>query len=181
MKPEYVNNTARCKRCGSENVTWQHSPKGKWYLTEVFRNERSELVTDYRDFHSEYCDIPAKHDMEQARRDALVQEEQRERKTAAAKRERIEREERERYFLALVDMTPEERGKRIAEIEQWLRNYKNNPPTMDHMVDFMREQREAEARKTELEFLKALPHQPEIPQAKKPVRKRPVKRTTKKA
>ena len=57
----YVDKTAKCKRCGSQTVTWQTSAKtGRYYLTEVFRYEDGDK-TDRRDFHSAYCELPARH------------------------------------------------------------------------------------------------------------------------
>ena len=57
----YVDKTAKCKRCGSKTVVWQTSRKtGRYYLTEVFKYDDGDK-TDHRDFHSAYCELPARH------------------------------------------------------------------------------------------------------------------------
>ena len=47
-----VARTAKCKRCGAEQLAWLQSKKGKWYLADVFRDpETHELFAAPMGFH----------------------------------------------------------------------------------------------------------------------------------
>jgi hypothetical protein len=46
-----VSKTAKCNRCGRENLAWQQSRSGKWYLCVTRRTQDGKLVSDRRGFH----------------------------------------------------------------------------------------------------------------------------------
>jgi hypothetical protein len=46
-----ISKPANCNRCGRENLGWQQSRSGKWYLCVTRRTEDGKLVADRRGFH----------------------------------------------------------------------------------------------------------------------------------
>ena len=47
-----VDRTAKCKRCGAEQLAWLKSKKGKWYLADAFRDpDTHELFAAPMGFH----------------------------------------------------------------------------------------------------------------------------------
>lgn len=154
MTRELVSQTATCKRCGSETVTWQTSAKtGKYYLTEVFDYDGIEK-TDRRDFHSNYCGKPELHKAEQdeingdyAERDQAV-------KKAVARRE----EETVNHFLALHDRCksmPDVARAEVADLERRVEYEKRNWISMDTMTDAMNQRAEVKSMETEIKFMRA--------------------------
>jgi hypothetical protein len=46
-----VSKAAKCNRCGRENLAWQQSRNGRWYLCITRRNREGKLEADRRGFH----------------------------------------------------------------------------------------------------------------------------------
>jgi hypothetical protein len=152
---ETVGRTNKCKRCNSTSVVWQQNKEGRWYLTEVFQALDGSKFTSRTDFHSRYCKHPELHASEQAHRLREEREAQEEHERIVRDRQDTESAEREEYFLNLARMTEAEKRACVEQIDKWMEGYRKNPPTMDYMVEFMREKAAYEAKKVERSFLLA--------------------------
>ena len=153
---DYVSRNATCKRCGSTDVTWNHSEKGKWYLSEVFTYDgfsdgemRVGEMTDHRDFHSAYCGKPDKHIAKQASIEAQEREhvERRKREADEAEAARIEAEAEK--LAKFLRMTPDERTALIEDLESEIK-HETDGITMDYMTEWSRAVARAEALRAEI-------------------------------
>jgi ssDNA-binding Zn-finger/Zn-ribbon topoisomerase 1 len=56
-----VTQTAKCKKCGRENLAWQQGKSGKWYLCVTRRTKDGTLEADRRGFHKCESAVPNIH------------------------------------------------------------------------------------------------------------------------
>lgn len=145
-----VTRTHTCKRCGSTDVTWTQSGKGKWYLIEVFDYEGTARA-EKTDFHSKYCGKPDLHFAAQQKVNEMLRDEEEEREREAEEREQAriaaEAEKLETWYA----MTPAERlghiNKLRAEIKRTL-----DGVTMDYMSDYLKSTAHAAALQAEIDM-----------------------------
>jgi hypothetical protein len=127
-----------CKRCDSQTVTWQQSPKtNKWYLTEIFEDLDGRTFTHRTLFHSEYCGND-EHALVQAQIKAQEQEERDRNDKHTAKviadRKRAELE----HFLALdslVDDDPDAALVKLHELQAERERELRDPVSMDYFTE----------------------------------------------
>jgi hypothetical protein len=146
-----------CKRCGSTDVAWHQSERGKWYLIEVFNDPRDgHAIGGYRDFHSTYCNKPEEHARMQASLDADFSEAENKRKDVARKRE-DERIEHEAAMMRMfVGLSPEERTSLISELQKRYDILITQDPTMDYFTDQMKWRAKCDALAQEISFYEEL-------------------------
>jgi len=153
-----VTRRARCKRCGSKDVTWQQSMKtGKWFLTEVFKDLNGEDFTQYRLFHSNFCEQPDEHELVQKQFHADEQKELDEREAQVDKERKKREHERMLNFMALIELCQEDPAKGEAEMtkrERELASIKANPTSMDYFTDAMRERQHAKQLEIEIDLMR---------------------------
>lgn len=158
MHQQKVTRKARCKRCGSKNVFWQQSAKtGKWFLTEVFQTIDGKDFTQYRLFHSNFCEKPEEHDTVQQQ--FLVDEQkERDEKDAAVKQASDKREqERIMNFMDLIQLCEEDPEKGKAALDSRmneLASIQANPTSLDYFTDAMRERAQAKQLEMEIELMR---------------------------
>lgn len=149
----HVSKTATCKRCGSTNVTWQRSAKGKWFLTEVFsyprNNGDADERTGYTDFHSAYCGKPEIHEHKQ---NEIILTHQRERMEADKRADELEQERINDEAIKLTRwyaMTPEQQSELIADLESEI-ELELRGITMDYFTEYCQAIARAEALRAEI-------------------------------
>jgi hypothetical protein len=153
MARELVSRTARCKRCGSETVTWQQGTSGKWYLSEVFDYDGIQK-TDHKDFHSHYCNDPLLHDEEQLEIESDFAQQQQDREQA------IEQAgaETAQFFLTLhatCKNDPSRARVMLENREHTVRHEKQNWISMDYFTESCRQQDLVKRLEAEIKFMGA--------------------------
>jgi hypothetical protein len=142
-----------CRKCGSSTVAWHQAASGKWYLIEVFSDEWGDPIGHYRDFHSEYCSHPEKHNQLQASLDAEYAEDRAERERALSAKD-AERLERETVMLGSFSaLSAELRLRALDDLRKKIERHSENYVSMDYMTDHMRWRAEGEALRYELDLL----------------------------
>jgi hypothetical protein len=150
-----------CNRCGSTDVAWHVSERGKWYLIEVFNDPRDGYaVGSYRDFHSNYCGKPEEHTAMQARLDADFREDEQEREKnredASRKREDERIEHEAQMMKTFAALTSKGRKSLISSLQKKYDILITQSPSMDYFTDEMRWRAECDALASEISFYEDL-------------------------
>jgi len=172
MPTEYeIVTTAKkgCRFCGSKTVAWFQTTDGeKWYLAEAFEID-GETRASKTDFHSKYCATAKRkrdeprldHDEEQRKHTQREQDDEDAREELRNKAEDRANEKSAERFLSLMSMTDAEKDHEISKLEREMDAFRRNPPTMDYMTEFTRENAAQGQRQVEWKFLKALTGDPQ--------------------
>lgn len=133
-----VDRTHTCKRCGSTDVTWVQSGRGKWYLIEVFDYD-GEHRADVHDFHSRYCGKAELHDEKQVTINTVVDGEKAEREQEADKREAQRLQDEVDKLEKWYSLSPEEQAEEISILHRKIKAEARDM-TMDYMGEFLKSQ-----------------------------------------
>jgi hypothetical protein len=142
-----------CKRCGSTDVAWHQSERGKWYLIEVFNDPRDGMpIGSYRDFHSAYCKGERSHAQVQAELDADHAEQESAREQAAKDRENARIANEARMMQEFAELDSQGRADFIANLKAKREAHGKVFVTMDYMTEYTRHLAESESMDREIEF-----------------------------
>lgn len=133
-----VDRTHTCKRCGSTDVTWHQSNRGKWYLIEVFDYDGTARASA-TDFHSKYCGKPDLHISKQAEIIADLAGEEMERKQQSDEREAKRLQDEVDKLEIWYSMTPDEQADTIRILRRKI-TAETRDMTMDYMGEFLKSQ-----------------------------------------
>lgn len=150
-----LDRTATCKRCGSKTVAWQTSKTGKWYLIEAFTDLNGFDFALRGEFHSKYCDQAGLHNQAQGALTSYLEAKHEEEQNERDRREEENAANAGMNFLRLLDLSEEEQRDYLAALQRECDRFYANPPTMDYMTEFMRENVAQKHRKAEMGFLRA--------------------------
>jgi hypothetical protein len=153
MKRELATRASKpCKRCGSTDIAWHQSERGKWYLIEVFEDGNGYPIASYRDFHSTYCGKPHEHENVQRVLTAEYDEEKAEqlRKREQQEEQRIADEAEKLNVFAAFSQADQEKW--LDDLRKAFAKHKENYVSMDYFVEHCKWAATAAAMQAEIDM-----------------------------